>query len=76
MEATFFSESELREMTFQTLAERYFVACAKKDDERAHQIAYRDFDRKLQIEFSKVFAEAVRWRDKMLECKQACELDA
>lgn len=45
MGTTFFTESELREMTFQTLAEKYFMACAKKDDERAHKIAYYDMAR-------------------------------
>lgn len=72
---TYFTEVELKAISFQELAERYFVACARKDEERAHKIAYRDFERKLQLEFARVFSEAVHWRDKMLECKAACALD-
>ncbi len=72
---TFYAEDELKEMSFQSLAERHFMACAKKDWDKARHIMHNDFDKKMHLEYAKVHTEAMAWHEKMRECATACELD-
>ena len=71
---TYFTDEQLKSMSFQELTERYMVKRAKRCP-AAMQILEEDYNRKLHLEYDRVHNNALIFHEKMRECDAACAIE-